>query len=330
MRWTELIDTARWAPSPHNIQPWKVRPRSELDAKLLYDPNRILPATDPDGAFMKAGLGIFVEMLTIAAAAAGHRLDVEWEAFEFDSGAAAPRRAAWLRLTDGGSDELDARLIERRRTSRLPYDGKPVAGELLGELEQLCARFGHRFTSSSAPDLVRWVLELNRDTLFYDLADERARVEVGSWLRFSEREAATKRDGFSPRCLGFPGWLLFLFFRMPALAELPGINGGIRRRYFATMAGTRTVAWIQGPFGGHEDSIDAGRMLARLWLTLTKHDVQLHPFGSIITNPRASARLRERIHVADGETPPWLIVRLGYSAEPPRSHRLRTDEVLVP
>jgi hypothetical protein len=27
---------------------------------------------------------------------------------------------------------------------------------------------------------------------------------------------------------------------------------------------------------------------------------------------------------------PWLIMRLGYSAEPPRSHRLRTDELLVP
>ena len=70
-------------------------------------------------------------------------------------------------------------------------------------------------------------------------------------------------------------------------------------------------------------------MLMRLWLTLEREGVQLHPFGSIITNARANARLRERIHVGDGETPPWLIVRLGYSAEPPRSHRLRADELLV-
>ena len=218
MSWTELIEVARWAPSPHNIQTWKVRPRSESEADLLYDPERTLPATDPGGAFTKVGLGTFAEMLAVAAATTGRRLEVEWDAFELDSRAPAPARVASLRLTDGGSDDLDAALIGRRRTSRLPYDGRPVSEELLRELERLCAGFGHRFTSSSEPELVDWMLELNRDTLFYDLADARARSEIGSWLRFSERAAAAKRDGFSPRCLGFPGWLLFLFFRLPAVA----------------------------------------------------------------------------------------------------------------
>ena len=329
MAWPDLIELARWAPSPHNIQTWKVRPRSEVAAELLYDPKRTLPATDPGGAFTKAGLGIFVELIAVAAAGTGRTLEVEWDAFELDHAAPAPTRVASLQLRPGGAADLDVELIRRRRTSRLPYDGRPVPEDVLRELEELCRSFGHRLTSSSDRDLVRWVLELNRDTLFYDLGDERARAEIGSWLRFSERGAAAKRDGFSPSCLGFPGWLLFLFFRLPALAELPGINGVIRRHYFATMAGTQTVAWLQGPFGGHADSLEAGRLLARLWLTLTKHGVQLHPFGSIITNRRANARLRERIQIADGETAPWLIVRLGYSAEPPRSHRLRTDELLV-
>jgi hypothetical protein len=329
MSWTELIELARWAPSPHNIQTWKVRPLSERDAELLYDPARTLPATDPDGAFTKAGLGVFVETLAVAAASHGFRLDVDWDEFDLDHGAASPPRAASLRLADGGRDRLGAELIRLRRTSRLPFDGRRVDEALLEELDGLCRGFGHSFTATSDASLVDWVLELNRDTLFYDLADERARAEIGSWLRFSEGRAAARRDGFSPRCLGFPGWLLFLFFRLPWFAELPGINAAIRRRYFATMAGTRTVAWIRGPFGGHLDSIEAGRLLARLWLTLTQHGVQLHPFGSIITNPRANARLRERLAVGEGETPLWLIVRLGYSAEPPRSHRLRTDEILV-
>jgi hypothetical protein len=329
MPWTDLIELARWAPSPHNIQTWKVRLLSDRHAELLYDPARTLPATDPDGAFTKVGLGVFVETLAVAAAARGFRLEVEWDEFELDHRAAGPRRAASLRLADGGADGLDAELIRRRRTSRLPFDGRPVDGELLRELERISGAFGHRFTASSDPSFVDWVLELNRDTLFYDLADEGARGEIGSWLRFSERRAAAERDGFSPRCLGFPGWLLFLFFRVPAVATLPGVNAAIRRRYFATTSGTRTIGWFQGPFGGHAESIEAGRLLARLWLTLTRHGVQLHPFGSIITNPRASARLHERIAVSDGEAPLWLIVRLGYSAEPPRSHRLRTDELLV-
>jgi hypothetical protein len=329
MSWTDLIELARWAPSAHNIQTWKLRVLSDRDAELLYDPDRTLPATDPDGAFTKAGLGVFVETLAVAAAAQGFRLEVQWDDFELDHRASMPQRTASLRLAAGGRDDLDAELIRLRRTSRLPFDGRPVGDELIRELDRICTGFGHSFTACSDPSLVDWVLELNRDTLFYDLADARARREIGSWLRFSERRAAAERDGFSPRCLGFPGWLLFLFFRLPAVATLPGINAAIRRRYFETTSGTRTVGWIQGPFGGHAESIEAGRLLARLWLTLTRHGVQLHPFGSIITNPRANVRLRERIAISDGETPPWLIVRLGYSAEPPRSHRLKADELLV-
>jgi hypothetical protein len=95
------------------------------------------------------------------------------------------------------------------------------------------------------------------------------------------------------------------------------------------MRGTRTVAWIQGPFDEADDWIRAGRLLARLWLTLTRHGVQLHPFGSIITNEDANARLRSRIDHDPSQGTLWLVMRLGFSAEPPRSHRLETHELLV-
>ena len=72
-----------------------------------------------------------------------------------------------------------------------------------------------------------------------------------------------------------------------------------------------------------------GRMLTRMWLTLTANGVYLHPFGSVITNRRANARLRERIGVDDANEVPWLLVRLGRSAEPPRSLRLETDALLA-
>jgi len=60
MRWAELLETARWAPSPHNIQTWKLRALTDDEAELAYDPARTLPATDPGGAFIRVGLGVFV------------------------------------------------------------------------------------------------------------------------------------------------------------------------------------------------------------------------------------------------------------------------------
>jgi hypothetical protein len=70
-------------------------------------------------------------------------------------------------------------------------------------------------------------------------------------------------------------------------------------------------------------------MLVRIWLTLTANGIHLHPFGSVITNPRANARLRERIGFDDAHGIPWLLVRLGRGAEPPRSFRLETDALLA-
>src|SRR6187200_2331460 len=34
--WTELVDYARWCPSPHNVQPWKLKPVSKTEAPLCY------------------------------------------------------------------------------------------------------------------------------------------------------------------------------------------------------------------------------------------------------------------------------------------------------
>src|SRR6266516_5984060 len=75
--WNELLSIARWAPSPHNIQSWRVRPLSATEAELHVDPARKLPVTDPGGRFVAVGLGVFVETVAVAAHALGFELDVE-------------------------------------------------------------------------------------------------------------------------------------------------------------------------------------------------------------------------------------------------------------
>jgi hypothetical protein len=329
-RWRRLLDYARWAPSPHNIQPWQLHPLDEREAELEYVPDRLLPDTDPGGVFTVAGFGIFVEHLAIAARAEGLDLEVDYDGAPLDARAAGPQPLARLRLVDRPTDEeLPRELLLERRTSRLPYDGEPVAAELLTELERVAAERGHRFSFSSDPSTVDWVLGLNCDTMFYDMEDPVARAEVGRWIRYSDREARRLRDGFSPQALGFPGWLLWLFVHVRWLFELPGVKQLIRRRYLRTMRGVRTVGWLTGPFSTPADAFDAGRMLARIWLTLTANGIYLHPFGSVITNTRARARLTERIGVDDAHGIPWLLVRLGRSEQPPRSLRLDTDALLA-
>jgi hypothetical protein len=329
--WEALAEYARWTPSPHNVQPWQLRIRSETDADLLYVPERLLPAEDPLGRFLMVALGIFIENLAVAARAKGFDVEPDYaEVAALDGGASAPALFARLRLVPAAArDDFDPELIVARRTSRVAYDGRPVPVQVLAELAEICSAYGNTFVSSSDPALVSWVLELNRDTLFEDMTNAKTRREVGSWLRFSEREAERKRDGFSPSCLGFPGWLLHAFFHHRGFFELPGLRQAVRRLYFRTMRGTSTIAWFTGPFDSPEDWTRSGRLLARLWLTLTRQGLYLHPFGSIITNEPAHERLRARLGHEPAQGALWFIMRLGASAQPPRSARLPRESILV-
>src|SRR5919199_5750300 len=150
--WKELLELARWAPSPHNVQPWLLRPLHEREADLLYLPDRLLPDTDVGGLFMTSGLGIFVEHLAIAARGRGLDLAVEYDGRELDPHAEGPQPFARLRLVEANVHQpLEPHPLVERRTSRLPYDGKPVPEDVLREIADIARVYGHTFSFSADP-----------------------------------------------------------------------------------------------------------------------------------------------------------------------------------
>jgi phenylacetate-CoA ligase len=50
--WHSLLETAIHAPSPHNVQPWRVRVLNDTEADLFIDSHRTLPKEDPTGSFI--------------------------------------------------------------------------------------------------------------------------------------------------------------------------------------------------------------------------------------------------------------------------------------
>ena len=168
------------------------------------------------------------------------------------------------------------------------------------------------------------MLELNAATVFYDLEEDDRRAEIRHWTRTTQRDAERTGDGFAPRCLGYPGPLLAAFFDHHR--TIRPLQPLLKRLYLRQTGGTATVGWIAGPWRTKEDWYRAGRMLLRYWLELTACGLVLQPFGSVITNPTAHRRLDERLGNVTGEI--WLLLRIGYSAEPPASMRLPVEAVL--
>ncbi len=328
--WMELLEYARWAPSPHNIQAWLFRLESEDRATLMYNPQRLLPGTDPTGRFTAVGFGLLNETLSIAAAPLGLDVVFDYLGVPLDVNATGPQPYATMTLVKRARPEsLPRQLILDRRTSRLPYHDVPVSPEVLTELSSVAATFGHVLEFSTDPKQVGWVVRLNADTMFFDMSDPVARNEVGSWIRYSRREADRKADGLAAYAMLFPGLMMKLFVRCNWLFRIPGIYYLVRALYERTMRGTRTVAWLSGDFDTPESWHRAGRMLGRLWLTMTRHGVYLHPFGSVITNKTSHARMTDHFANAEREHDLWLLVRLGHSNLPPQAQRLTVEQLLV-
>ena len=65
--WEKLLETAVNAPSPHNVQPWRLRILSDETADLLIEKRRTLPKEDLTGSFIILSMGLFIEALKIVA-----------------------------------------------------------------------------------------------------------------------------------------------------------------------------------------------------------------------------------------------------------------------
>lgn len=329
-QWLDILSYARWAPSPHNMQSWRFRLERDDSVTLLYDPARLLPNTDPTGRFCTVGFGILLETMSVAAAPLGYDVAVQFRTQVLDARAGKLTPLARLTLVPRDTIELlDRQLILDRRTSRLPYDDQPVPAPVLEELSEVAAEYGHVFEYSVEPRQVDWVVRLNADTMFFDMSDPLSRNEVGGWIRFSQRDAKRRADGLAAYAMHFAGPLMWLFVHHNWLFRLPGVYQMVRAFYVRSMRGTRTAAWLSGPFEVHEDWIRAGRMMARLWLVMTKHGVYLHPFGSVITNPKAHALMAEHFANPLRKHDLWMLVRLGQSDLPPQAQRIELGDLIV-
>ncbi len=322
--WRRVLEQVHRYPSPHNSQPMRVRVDGDT-LLLFYDKRRGLPAEPYGVPFGSVCVGVFVESVCIAAHALGfevvERLDPT--PMDFDAPAAL-HSVGSLTLVPAAEppEDLDPELLLTRRTSRLPYDARTVAPDVLAEAAEEAARGGHVLRVTDAPALVEELVAVNQRTLFHDLENPAVRREIQGYLRYSEREAVEKGDGLSARCLALPGPVLRLVLGSYGLWRLPVLSTVGKRLYLRSMRGVPQVAWLKGPFADERDHVQAGRVFLRTWLVLTSYGVSLHPFGSVITNPRSHRELLELVGESEDGDLVWLLFRIGYSPEPPRSSRL--------
>ena len=324
--WHAIAEIAGKSPSTHNTQGWRFAIHSAAEATLCYDVTRTLPAEDIHGDFNIVNMGIFARGVEIAAASMGYGIETEFALDESDE-AGRYKPVATLRLHQGG-DEGDAELLApflKRRTSRIPYDGRTLEKRPLTDLRKRMANQGHGFSWTDDAEAVKWIMELNAETIADDLQSPPVRRELHSWTRVTQREAQKSGDGLWARCMNQHGVLLWYMTKFPRTLRIAAFRRFFKRAYLATQAGTPAIGWIEGGLRTRQQQFQAGRVALDFWVRLTQFDIQMLPFGSLYTNQASHAQVAGRT----GAPEFWLIFRMGYGPVPPKSYRLPTSALFV-
>ncbi len=328
--WTDLIDYARWCPTVHNLQPHKVKIISATEAELYYDPARLLPIGDPNAIFVTVAMGIFHEHLSIAASHTQHIVEMSNYVSPISTAAKGLTFFATLHLKPSLQKEILPRdLIKKRRTARLHYNAEPLKKETLDQLREQAAQFEHEFFSSTDEALIDFVIDLNQQTLFQDISLDADRKELDKLFRYSKKQAKEQKDGLWSKCMGFPGLLMKSVFQHSEKWKKGLMKQLLAKHYQASFKGTATLGWFGGRFNDTQDWLQAGRMLARSWLLVTKNKAYIQPFGSLITNAKAYQKINERFSQPGSGKKIWMIFRAGYSSQPARSFRLNTSDIII-
>jgi hypothetical protein len=311
------VALANRAPSVHNSQPWRWRVGPST-VHLFADPDRALPATDPEGRDLRLSCGAALHHLRVALAAAGLAARVH-----LLPDPAHPDHLASLQLHPQAPSDDDLALaaaIERRRSDRRVFSTWPVPAELRDDLRRAAGEQGAQ--------LVVLDTEVQRSAVARLV--ERAAVEQALTPGVAQETAAwTGRSRVAGD--GVPA----------AAAPPPGVPGVVPARHLgggelapAALGRDESDGTVLAVLATRADTpldqLRAGQALSAVLLTATRHGLATDPVSQPLEVPLTRAGLRTACLGGQGE--PQVLLRLGWappSAPPlPATGRRPVDETI--
>lgn len=184
------------APNPHNRQPWLVDLFKDNQIILTVDTNKLLPHTDPFSRQITIGLGCFLEVLRMAAAQDGYRIDIAVFPEGSDTTALDQRPIAVIDMVEDENiepDPLFAHIFERRSLKE-PFDiTKKVSSDLLTSVAD-AALYTNTATTNDESEVAK-LRKLTRDAFTIELDTPRTYKESVDLFRIGKKEIEANPDG---------------------------------------------------------------------------------------------------------------------------------------
>lgn len=314
----KALSYAILAPNPHNQQPW-IADLSE-DETVVIRPNleKMLPHTDPFNRQITIGFGCFLELLTMAAAADGYRLDTELFPDGQNENALDDRpilRAKFIEDSSLRPDPLFAQVLNRR-SYKDPFDlEKMVSDETLAKIS----------SATNEPTSVGFTNEPARVAELRQLAEEGSRIEMYTprthkesidVLRIGAVEVNANPDGID---LTGPLFEALKMFGQISREELEKIGSAQFEQgkdgVLEPPRSAQAFMWLTTAGNDRQKQIAAGRDWIRLNMAATAEGVAFHPLSQTLQEYPEMRELYTTVHdklAAEGHTV-QMLVRLGYA-----------------
>lgn len=300
------------APNPHNRQPWLAELVGTDSVTLHLDPGRDLPVTDPYGRQLTIGMGCFMELMRMAAAEKGYKV----ESVLMPEGEGGPIAYCNF-IADAADPDPLFRYVMNRRSHKDMFTERLVGSATAQQLSEFADIYfsGEQHTALQEIAHGAWLAEVSTPAAWQESID---------LLRIGKAEINASPDGID---LGGPmidTLAMFGIVSREAASDVndPGSRGSIESTANAILAAPAfTLNVTDG--NTRKDQLEAGRQWMRLNLKTTSLGMALRPSSQPLQEYEAVSPFYNRIHelFADTGKTVQMLGLLGYgklSARTPR------------
>ena len=305
------------APNPHNRQPWIVELNGNDGLTLWFDTDKQLPHTDPLDRQLTIGLGCFLELMTMAANAAGHSVAIDLfpDGESPDGLDARPvARATFAPDSAQQADPLWAQVMHRR-SNKEPFDtSRAVNPDQLARITSVALPGTALGGSVASSDITYW-RDLSSKALRIEIETPHTYKESVDLFRIGKAEVNANPDG-----IDFSG-PLFEAMAMAGVMTREAVLDTSSTSYVegvkAVLANTETAmghVWMTTRGNARADQITAGASWLRTNLAAAAEGLGFQPLSQALQEYPEMAKLYDETHrklAPDGGTV-QMLARIGY------------------
>ena len=308
----KILHYASLAGSSHNSQPWKAELVSDDSILVFADNARLLDVVDPGGVEQYISVGAFIENLDIAANALGYKTNMQLIENAINSSLPAVSIKFTKTMLPQHPEYLKD--LELRTTLRIPFSTKQLTARHVAELLSLAPEEIAFVPSNSTEG--RFIAEKELEAYTIQAFQKDAQDELASWMRFSNKDVNTKRDGLTPAGMGIKGiggFVVRNFMKPEDSKKESFIKTGIEKtkKQVENCGGWLIISTAND---GIADWLNAGRIYERLNIQCRHLSLGFHPMNQIIEVPEISRQFSEKM---DTTRRIVFIARIGYVDEYP-------------